>query len=147
MCEFPLCFEPPEMVKERPVIVISPRIKGRETMAALIPLSTTAPDEALAFHCKIPARYLPAPLQSKVEFCWAKCDMLYTLSFSRLHLVRGKRDPRTKQRTYHTGGLDLAHIQLVRRCMSAALGITADILIEKSQEIRDLEPRIAPEAK
>lgn len=124
MCEFPSCFQSPEMVKTRPVVVISPKIPGRTTMVAIVPLSTTAPMPRLGHHCEIALRMLPPSLQASASTCWAKCDMVYTFSIHRLSLVQGKRDPKTQKRRYETARLDLAHIQAVRRCLASALGIT-----------------------
>ena len=123
MCAFPDCFEPPEMVKTRAVIVISPKLAGRAGLAAIVPLSNTAPDPVREYHCEIPARLLPKCMQATGGARWAKCDMVYTLSIARLSLAMGKRNPQTKQRTYDKARLDLEHINKVRRCLALSLGI------------------------
>ena len=40
----------PEMVKTRPVVVISPRLRHRTGLCTIIPLSTTPPDPKMPWH-------------------------------------------------------------------------------------------------
>lgn len=129
MCEFPTCFAVPEMTKKRPVVVINPRIASRPDLVTVVPLSTTAPSPVLEHHCLIPARLMPKTFQAQGGDCWAKCDMLYTLSLSRLSLVQTARCKKTGKRQNDTARLDLEHIQKIRRGAAAALGITG-ILFE-----------------
>jgi uncharacterized protein YifN (PemK superfamily) len=37
-------FEPPELTKKRPVIVVSPKLPYRSGLVAIVPISTTAPE-------------------------------------------------------------------------------------------------------
>lgn len=141
MCEFPPCFAPPEMVKMRPVVVISPKIPGRLNMVAVVPLSTTCPAPVLAHHCTIPIKLMPKTFQATNEDCWAKCDMVYTFCLSRLSLVKGRRDPKTKVRTYEKARLDLATIQAVRRCLGSSLGIGPE-LWEKPETAQEDTPAL-----
>lgn len=127
MCEFPSCFSAPEMVKTRPVVVLSPRIKGREGLVSIVPLSTTPPNPAEAHHCQVPIHLLPKSLQATCTASWAKCDLVYTLSLSRLTLVQGKRDPKTGKRAYEQAKVDLATLQNLRRCAAIGLGIGVEL--------------------
>lgn len=127
MCAFPDCFAPPEMVKVRPVVVISPRLHGRAGLVAVVPLSTTRPDPLCAHHVSIPARLMPPCFQASSTERWAKCDMLYTLSLDRLSLVQGRRNRKTGKRSYEESNLDLSHIRAVRVGIASALGITGDL--------------------
>ncbi|PRH81511.1 type II toxin-antitoxin system PemK/MazF family toxin [Arenimonas caeni] len=127
VCEFPPCFSPPEMVKTRPVVVLSPKITGRPDLATVVPLSTTAPSQIESHHCKVPARMLPKSLQATAGDRWAKCDMVYTLHVSRLSPVKGKRDRVTGKRDYEHAKVDLATLQELRRCAAAGLGIGVDL--------------------
>lgn len=43
LCDFGSGFKPPEMVKRRLVVVISPRIKARPGLCTVVALSTTLP--------------------------------------------------------------------------------------------------------
>ncbi|WP_198669160.1 type II toxin-antitoxin system PemK/MazF family toxin [Elioraea thermophila] len=45
LCDDDTGFRPPEMVKRRPVVVVSPRLPHRDGLATVVPLSTTAPRE------------------------------------------------------------------------------------------------------
>lgn len=87
ICDYSRGFLPPEMVKVRPCIVISPRLRRRTGLCTVVPLSTSPPDLAMDYHCLITLeRPLPRPF-SAAEM-WAKCDMVATVSFERLSLIR-----------------------------------------------------------
>lgn len=128
LCMFPEGLAAPEMIKTRPVVVISPKIPGRRNLAAIVPLSTTEPNPKLAHHCEIPIRLMPKSLQAKADHVWAKCDMLYTFALDRLDRFKVGRDRVTGKRLYEAGQLELEHILQIRRCIAAALGITSELL-------------------
>ena len=128
LCSFPDELVPPEMVKTRPVVVISPRIPGRHELASIVPLSTKEPTPLLAHHCEIPIRLMPKALQAEATRVWAKCDMLYTFSIDRLDRFKAGRDRATGKRLYAVGQLELEQIIQIRRCIAAALGIAHAIL-------------------
>lgn len=46
LCDYATGFIPPEMVKLRPVVIVSPRLRKRGDLVAVVPLSTTAPNPA-----------------------------------------------------------------------------------------------------
>ena len=48
MCDF-TGFQPPEMVKVRPVVVISPKLPFRAEIVTIVPISLTAPRHDLPF--------------------------------------------------------------------------------------------------
>ena len=82
-----LGFIKPEMVKERPVIIIA-KHKHNSKLVFIVPLSTTAPDPSYEYH-----------LQLEEEFCslyfngvrpWVKCDMVNIVSLARLNLLKRK---------------------------------------------------------
>lgn len=132
LCMFPDDLVPPEMVKTRPVAVISPRIPGRHELASVVPLSTKEPNPFLPHHCEIPIRLMPKPLQAEATRVWAKCDMLYTFSLERLDRFRAGKDRATGKRLYEVGQLELEQIIQIRRCIAAGLGITYEILIPEA---------------
>lgn len=132
LCMFPDELMVPEMIKTRPVVVISPRIPGRYDLTTIIPLSTTEPNPFLPHHCEIPIRLMPKSLQSEATHVWAKCDMLYTFSITRLDRFKSGRDRKTGKRLYETGQLELEQIQQIRCCIAAGIGITHEILIPKA---------------
>lgn len=114
-------FVPPEMVKRRPAIVISPRLPHRDGLCAVVPLSTTQPAHAVPYIVEISLDpVLPAPFDSAVM--WAKCDMVASVSFERLDLFRSGRDQKG-QRKYLTRKLDAETFTRVIAGVRAGLGI------------------------
>lgn len=53
ICDFDQGFKEPEMVKRRPVIVVSPKISTRPGLCTVVALSTTEPRPKMPFHCEI----------------------------------------------------------------------------------------------
>lgn len=94
ICDFERGFVPPEMVKCRPVVVISKSSTHHRRLCTVIPLSTTEPWPIEHWH--VPLSHDPLPHMSKGRVVWAKCDMIYTVSFERLdrphRKTGGKRD-------------------------------------------------------
>lgn len=116
-------FKAPEMIKARPVVAVSPKAinRHRAGLVTIIPLSTTRPHKIRNYHHELAAASLPPPLAGNQ--CWAKCDMLYTVNFARLELVRGDRDPQTGQRTYHNHQATAADLEAIYAGIRAALGL------------------------
>lgn len=85
------------MVKRRPVIVISPRLKRRDGLATVVPMSTTQPNPVCDFHHKIVMEErLPKPFDAGEM--WVKADMVAAVGFHRLDLVRTGRDQYGKRK-------------------------------------------------
>lgn len=124
LCVFPSEFAPPEMIKTRPVVVISPKIAGRSNLVSIVPLSTTAPNPVQRHHFRVPIERMPRRLQAEATEVWAKCDMLYTFGLGRLDRFKAGRDRVTGKRLYESGQLELEQIIGLRICIAAALGIT-----------------------
>lgn len=71
-------FVPPEMVKLRPAVVISPRLPHRDNLCAVVLLSTSEPEQPVDYAVRLDLPgVLPAPFNRPV--CWVKCDMLATV--------------------------------------------------------------------
>jgi uncharacterized protein YifN (PemK superfamily) len=89
VCEFS-GFVEPEMVKPRPVVVISPRLPHRSEIVTIVPLSTTAPKHEFPFVYRLSRNYKPgAPLDLP---CWAKADMVVNIGRWRLNSFKvGRR--------------------------------------------------------
>ena len=122
VCDFNTGFKPPEMVKRRPALVVSPRLRCRQRLCTIVPLSTTAPSPVQAYHHKLhvdPA--LPYPYNS--QFHWVKADMVYTVSFERLFLPFEKKGARGK-REYDVRVIDRADMIKVQQCILHGLGLT-----------------------
>jgi uncharacterized protein YifN (PemK superfamily) len=121
MCDFN-GFVEPEMVKKRPVVVLSPKIAARAQLCTVVALSMTAPHNELPFHCKIDIDPpLPQPLQSLG--LWVKGDMIYSVSFQRLDLIRtGHR--LDGKRSYYYKVLPHEDMKRIRACVLKGLGLT-----------------------
>ena len=113
-------FVAPEMVKRRPAIVISPRLRHRDGLCTVVPLSMTEPEHAVPYVVKLDLPWtLPPPFEQRV--CWAKCDMIATVGFGRLDLFRTERDHMGK-RKYLTPQIDDASFDKIKAAILAALG-------------------------
>jgi uncharacterized protein YifN (PemK superfamily) len=85
ICDFSTGFAAPEMVKVRPVVIVSPRFRRRSDLCTVVPLSTTAPDPVEPYHHFLsPGAYPPAGGKP----AWVKCDMLATVALTRLDRVK-----------------------------------------------------------
>jgi len=118
-CDFSKGFNPPEMVKVRPVVVISPKLPGRPGLCTVIPLSTVEPKPIQLYHHKINPDSLPPKLQK--QECWAKCDMLYTVSLERLDRIRDKDS--SGKRVYLTGTATIDDMQSIEKGVLNGLGL------------------------
>ncbi len=80
ICNYSTGFVAPEMVKRRPVVVVSPRLRRRDGLCAVVPLSRTPPPAPQNYHYELQlGRPLPKPWGS--DRFWVKTDMLATVSF------------------------------------------------------------------
>lgn len=121
MCDFESGFRPPEMVKKRQVVVISPKIAARAGLCTIVPLSTTAPDPVMQYHCQIDLpTQLPAWMEKKGV--WVKADMMFAASFERLDLIRlGKNQ--SGKRTYCFTPITDENLRRIRRAVLAGIGL------------------------
>lgn len=112
LCNFNTGFAPPEMVKRRPVVVVSPAATHGRGLCTVVPLSTTPPEPAKPWHHQIAVPPLPNTPQDVIV--WAKCDMLTTICVDRLDKPHTKT---RKGRTYHTIHLSNADLKCVLECI------------------------------
>ena len=106
MCDFK-GFEPPEMVKPRPVIIISPKLPSRSQIATVVPISTTAPNKETLYAIRLSKNYHP---KEEDDYpCWAKCDMVMNLCVDRLD---GFKIGRRKWANPRCTGEDLQAVKL-----------------------------------
>lgn len=119
ICDFNGLLEP-EMVKKRPVVVVSPKLKHRDRLCTVVPLSTTPPHEIMPYHYELRDLHLPYPFDSDV--CWAKCDMIYTVSFERLNLFKNGRGP-DGSRKYTSAALNAEQMTTLADKILYGLGI------------------------
>ncbi len=121
-CDFDRGFKPPEMVKRRPVIVISPPIAWRPGLCTVVALSTSPPVPPRPYHCQlIIDPPLPPPWDSKEV--WVKGDMILAAGFHRLDLIRVGRADDTGKRKYHVRPISAEQLKAVRACVLQSLGL------------------------
>ncbi|HJW23477.1 MAG TPA: type II toxin-antitoxin system PemK/MazF family toxin [Rhodocyclaceae bacterium] len=114
MCDFS-GFVVPEMVKTRPVVVIA-KHKRNPQLVTVVPLSTTVPTVLEDHHHELSKN----PLPDKPHItCWAKCDMVATVSLQRLdrYRIHGTRN-------YVVPVISEADFQAIRHGVIAALGLS-----------------------
>jgi len=114
MCDFS-GFQVPEMVKPRPVIVISPRLPFRSEIVTVVPISTTAPRHDLPFCYRLSKNYHPQEPDDLPS--WAKADMLLNLGLYRLSAFKVGR------RTYDYPTLIPQDLAGVRHAVLCGLGL------------------------
>ncbi|TDE33264.1 type II toxin-antitoxin system PemK/MazF family toxin [Antarcticimicrobium sediminis] len=113
-------FRPPEMVKRRPAVVLSPPIKGRQQLCTVVPLSTTPPRPVLPHHIEI-AFDPPLPYPYGSPTAWLKGDIVLTVALHRLRLLsEGKQGG---QRVYDVRVLDPDVFERVKECVKAGVGL------------------------
>jgi uncharacterized protein YifN (PemK superfamily) len=111
-------FIAPEMVKVRPVVIISSHASHRRRLCTIVPLSTT---QAMHSACSHKLSENPCPEFSSANDIWAKCDMLYTVSFDRLD--RFHRKTRRDGRSYYVGRLEIADLTAIVGAVKSHLGL------------------------
>ncbi|WP_422048338.1 type II toxin-antitoxin system PemK/MazF family toxin [Shimia sp.] len=121
LVRFDHAFKPPEMVKSRPCVVISKRMKSRPNLATVVPLSTTAPQQVMPYHCEISID-LELPKRWSSPTCWVKADMIYSLSFERMDLFRIGKGP-DGRRIYQTDTVSDDTFEKISQCVKAGLGL------------------------
>ena len=113
MCDF-TGYVVPEMVKVRPVVVVARNRKNHQ-LVTVVPLSTTAPAKMEDHHHELSAN--PLPGRERIT-CWAKCDMIATVSLARLDRYKvGRRD-------YVAPSLPDTDFEAIKQAIVNALGLT-----------------------
>ena len=120
ICDFNTGFKAPEMIKRRPVVVISPRRRRMSGLCTVVPLSTTEPNPIEPFHHRMDMHSLPGTLARNET--WAKCDMLATVSLARLDRVMIGKDTGGK-RKYVVDPVTADDLASIRRGVLIALGL------------------------
>ena len=107
----------------RPVVVLS----SKNNLVQIVACSTVAPEHPGPEHYQIPRQSMPKTDHFFGKDTWVKGDMIYSVAFHRLELVRlGKRS----DRTYFTERLGKEQMNAIRRCVLHGRGmgfITAHI--------------------
>ena len=114
-------FKEPEMIKVRPVIVVSPRFRSRQHLCTVIPLSSTPPSPIEDYHMQISfPRRLPEPFNA--PYHWVKTDMINAVSVNRLSLIRCGR-LQSGQRKYYQEKVSSEQMQQIEKRILISLGI------------------------
>lgn len=116
ICHFGLGFRPPEMVKTRPVMVISPKTRIWTKLCIVVPISSRAPDPAEHHHFKLPKGLLP---DRKYEEAWIKADTVMAVSCHRLDRLK------IKPREYIVPLAPPDVLREVQKCVLHATGLQA----------------------
>ena len=121
ICDYSTGFRPPEMVKRRLAITISPKLKRRDNLVAVVPLSATCPQPLEDWHHRLDL-VIPAPWGDGPR--WAACDHVATVGYARVNLSHTKHSV--------TGVRKYVQIELrdvvgeLRRKVALALGIVIE---------------------
>ena len=87
----------------------------------MVCLSGTAPDPVQQYHAQINIRpALPHPWGS--EGIWIKGDMIYSVGFHRLDLIRMGKD-RSGKRTYRYDTISDEQMKTAKKCVLKGLGL------------------------
>lgn len=114
MCNFS-GFKVPEMIKIRPVVVISPRLPRRNEILSVVPISLTEPKPLMPYHVRLSKNYHPE--EDDDLPCWAICDLVMNLGRYRMDGFKvGRRKYEYPQMT----GEDLL---LVRQAVAKGLNL------------------------
>lgn len=120
ICDF-TGFKTPEMVKKRPVIVVSKPIVSRPDLCTVVALSTTSPSKILPMHYELKLDPpLPIPYDSPSH--WVKGDMIYSFSFRRFsYPCKGRDSSGTRIHVYEV--ISAEQLKCVQKCIMAGIGI------------------------
>lgn len=121
LCDYDTGFRPPEMVKRRPCIVLSPRLSHRDGLCAVVPLSGTQPARELPYHVRLD---LDLPLPWGLKPRWAKADMVSTVCFGRLDMFRTDRDRVSGRRKYLQIKVNTEQLDAVKAAVLHGLGLS-----------------------
>lgn len=118
-------FQPPEMVKRRPAVVLMGALPGRANLHTVVPLSGTASAANCLYQCKIVlAEPLPEPFDETVW--WVKADMIATVGLDRLDLFQTKRDQYGKRKYLTNLRMGDEQFEKVKDAVLHALGLWVD---------------------
>ena len=116
----------PEIVKRRPVIVITPpNSHGFNTeLCTIVPLSTTEPNTKRPYHYLL--HDLPKMPHFQKTNAWVKCDLIYTVSYERLFLPLISKET-TGKRNYLNYCIDNNDFSSIIQCVLYGLGLNPKI--------------------
>jgi uncharacterized protein YifN (PemK superfamily) len=104
----------PEIIKVRPVVVISPNHLLRPGLVTVVPLSTTPPSPIQQYHYRLVGNPIPGDPATEI---WAKCDLVSSVGIGRLDRIKIARG------NYVTGSVSMDQVREIRRCAARSIGI------------------------
>lgn len=107
----------PEIVKVRPVIVVA-RNKYNNQLVTVVPISTTEPNLLRECHHKLALNPIPG---NEHIACWAKCDMVMTVSLARLDRIKTKT---WEGRSYIVPQLAMEEFERVKLAVLHGIGMS-----------------------
>ena len=116
ICDFDDSAIGAEMIKRRPVVVVSRHEAHRSKLCTVIALSTTPPNPVESWHHSMP--HLRVSGWSAENGVWAKCNMISTISLERLNkpYIRHRSG-----RKYIAHSLDEADLAAVLKCIKSCV--------------------------
>ena len=124
MCNF-AGFQPPEMTKNRLVVVLTHK---RPQIATVVPISATEPNTIENWHHELDKKSLPQRFRDQRS--WAKCDMVTTVSLSRLDRIMLRKN-KYGQRTYGIHQVSNEDLEAIQRGVLETFGLAHLILTKK----------------
>jgi mRNA interferase MazF len=122
ICDYGTGFRAPEMIKRRLCVVVSPKLKRRNDLASVVPLSETAPDPEEDWHHKI--ELISNSWGNGPR--WAKCDMIATVAYDRLARPHYRHSV-TNARLYERLALSVEDLTQVKVKIALALGLAIEL--------------------
>lgn len=116
VCDFDDSAVGAEMIKRRPVVVVSRHDAHRSQLCCVVALSTTPPEQVKPWHHHMP--HLKITGWEAEDGVWAKCDMLSTVSLQRLNKPYVKL---RSGRKYITHSLALVDTAAILKCIRALM--------------------------
>lgn len=113
------------MVKSsRPVVALTSSMRGRSNLVTVVSLSTKEPPVILDHHYKLPRASMPMLPRFQDNETWVKGDMIYTVGFHRLDLIRlGTKDRTTGKRQYFKRRLGREQMTEIYSCVLSGLNL------------------------
>ncbi len=125
LCDFD-GYKIPEIVKRRPVIVVSPQDVHQTCLCTIVPISTTPPRPVRPYHYKI-ENLPPLDRHFTASTAWVKCDLVYTVSYERLFMFHDGKNASGK-RLYKQIEVTPEQLKQIRVCILKSIGLTSILI-------------------
>ena len=132
ICNFTKGFKEPELIKRRPVVVLTPSMRGRDGLVTVVGLSSIKPEPVCNFHCVLPKASLPMLGEYQDQETWVKGDMIYAVGFHRLNLIQLGTHQQNGKRKYYKARLGRERMREIYGCVLH--GLNFPTLIEHIPE-------------